>query len=42
MLTEVKHRRPLIQRNDALENERQKLDERFDDMKQVEKPKISR
>ena len=40
MLTEVKHRRPLIQRIDALEDERQELDARLNDMNQVEKPEI--
>ena len=40
MLREVKHRRPLIQRIDALEDERQELDTRVNDMKQVEKPEI--
>ena len=40
MPTEVKHRRPLIQRIDALEDERQELDARLNDMKQLEKPEI--
>ena len=38
MLAEVRHRRQLIQRIDALEDERQELDARLNDMKQVEKP----
>ena len=40
MLTEVKHRRPLIQRIDALEDERQELDLRLQDMNQVEYPEL--
>ena len=40
MLTEVKHRRPLIQRIDALEDERQELETRLSDMDQIERPEI--
>ena len=40
MLTEVKHRRPLIQRIDALEDERQELEMRLSDMDQIERPEI--
>ena len=40
MLTEVKHRRPLIQRIDASEDERQELDVRLQDMKNIEKPEL--
>ena len=40
MLTEVKHRRPLIQRIDALEDERQDLELRISDHEQVDRPKL--
>ena len=40
MLTEVKHRRPLINRIDALEDERQDLELRLSDHKKVDRPKI--
>ncbi len=40
MLTEVKHRRPLIQRIDALEDERQDLELRLTDHEKVDRPKL--
>ena len=40
MLTEVRHRRPLIQRIDALEDQRQALGLELGDLQKAEKPKI--
>jgi len=40
VLTEVKHRRPIIQRIDALEDERQSLELRLADLNEVEEPDI--
>ncbi|HNP64252.1 MAG TPA: recombinase family protein [Woeseiaceae bacterium] len=40
LLTEVKHRRPLIRRIDSLEDERQELELRLSDLENAEKPAI--
>ena len=40
MLSEVKHRRPLIQRIDALEDEREALELRLSDLEEIEEPEF--
>ena len=40
LLTEVRHRRPIIQRIDALEDERQDLDIRLSGLQETERPKM--
>ena len=40
MLTEVKHRRPRLQRMDLLHGERQDLELRLQDLKELDKPEI--
>jgi site-specific DNA recombinase len=40
LLTEVRHRRPLIQRIDSLEDERQSLAVQLEDLQSAEEPKI--